>query len=411
MTKLSKFNTVFSLLFVLFPLFLLSNLALSSTDELNSTVTIGMGADQVRHPFGDVYKNYRTAGIYMAAEIGRAGTITNLRWYPAQAYAMNQASRHLLIYLKHVAYNEIPVMPVYNDLVAGATLVYVDANYSGVGIGMAWQDFAIAPFDYNGVDNLMVFTVIDVSAAGASDLGGQYRNTPSALARFFMTEKNTEASANTLVGQRRFYAPNIQIVMNDILPVTLASFSAVTGNSEVTLQWRVESEVNNRQFNLYRSTDPSAVGNVLTVVPGRGTVATPMDYSFTDTRVENGATYYYRLSDVSLDGIEQIHPNVVMATPTAEQIAVIPGKYALKQNFPNPFNHSTEISYAVARAGNVRIALYDLQGREIRTIVNSFHQANHYRVTLDANGLAAGVYMYRMDANGFSTAKKLIYLK
>src|SRR4030095_4939140 len=89
----------------------------------------------------------------------------------------------------------------------------------------------------------------------------------------------------------------------------------------------------------------------------------------------------------------------------------IPDKYSLGQNYPNPFNPATNINFSIPKTGNVRLAVYDIQGKEIETIVNESLAAGTYKVDFDAARLSSGVYFYRIDAEGFSEVKKMILVK
>lgn len=89
----------------------------------------------------------------------------------------------------------------------------------------------------------------------------------------------------------------------------------------------------------------------------------------------------------------------------------VPLVYDLSQNFPNPFNPSTIIRYQVPAAGEVRLAVYDLLGREVAVLVHERQSAGRYTVRVDEGGLASGVYLYRLTAGGFSRTRKMILLR
>lgn len=89
----------------------------------------------------------------------------------------------------------------------------------------------------------------------------------------------------------------------------------------------------------------------------------------------------------------------------------IPTTYALKQNYPNPFNPTTIITYQLPKAGNVKLVVYDLLGREVKTLVNEFKSAGSFDVTFDASSLASGVYFYRLESGSFTDTKKLTLIK
>jgi hypothetical protein len=89
----------------------------------------------------------------------------------------------------------------------------------------------------------------------------------------------------------------------------------------------------------------------------------------------------------------------------------IPVGYSLSQNFPNPFNPTTAISYQLPAYSHVMIKVYDLLGREVSTLVNENKPAGNYSVQFNAGKLTSGVYFYRMESGSFSQTKKLLLLK
>ena len=90
----------------------------------------------------------------------------------------------------------------------------------------------------------------------------------------------------------------------------------------------------------------------------------------------------------------------------------IPTSFVLGQNHPNPFNPTTTIRYSIPQTGFVSLKIYDLLGREIRTLVKGFQKANTYFVNFDASNLSSGVYFYRLQVgNDFVETKKMLYLR
>lgn len=85
--------------------------------------------------------------------------------------------------------------------------------------------------------------------------------------------------------------------------------------------------------------------------------------------------------------------------------------YGLAQNYPNPFNPSTQIEYQIPTAGLVQLEVFDILGRKVQTLVNETQEIGKYTVTFNANGLASGVYLYRLSSGNFVTSKKLFLLK
>jgi photosystem II stability/assembly factor-like uncharacterized protein len=89
----------------------------------------------------------------------------------------------------------------------------------------------------------------------------------------------------------------------------------------------------------------------------------------------------------------------------------IPNVYKLEQNFPNPFNPSTQITFALPKAGIVKLIVYDILGREVRTILNEFVPAGNHSVEFDAGSLASGAYFYKIESGDFTDTKKMVLLK
>ncbi|MER3525331.1 MAG: hypothetical protein C4326_15130, partial [Ignavibacteria bacterium] len=93
--------------------------------------------------------------------------------------------------------------------------------------------------------------------------------------------------------------------------------------------------------------------------------------------------------------------------PMEVNTTAVPTVFALSQNYPNPFNPSTKIAFHVPSSHFVSLKVFDVLGREIRTLVHEMLQAGKYQVTFDANALASGVYFYRLSVS-FSATRDLV---
>lgn len=89
----------------------------------------------------------------------------------------------------------------------------------------------------------------------------------------------------------------------------------------------------------------------------------------------------------------------------------IPLSFKLYQNYPNPFNNQTRIEYDIPKGGFYRIAVYDLLGREVRILNNSYHKEGSYSVLFDADNLASGIYIYKISSANFNDMKRMVYVK
>jgi len=98
-------------------------------------------------------------------------------------------------------------------------------------------------------------------------------------------------------------------------------------------------------------------------------------------------------------------------TSINEREMQLPSAFHLDQNYPNPFNPSTTINYSVPKPSSVTITVYDVLGREVKTLVNENKPAGNFSVQFDGIKLTSGIYIYRLQAGSFSQTKKLILLK
>ena len=89
-----------------------------------------------------------------------------------------------------------------------------------------------------------------------------------------------------------------------------------------------------------------------------------------------------------------------------------PREFVLLQNYPNPFNAITVISYSIHKSDFVTLKIYNLLGKEIRTVVGEFQEANTYSINFDASNLSSGVYLCRLQVGDVSVnSKKMLLLR
>jgi len=89
----------------------------------------------------------------------------------------------------------------------------------------------------------------------------------------------------------------------------------------------------------------------------------------------------------------------------------IPTVFDLKQNYPNPFNPTTTIEYDLPKSSQVKIEIYNLLGKKVKTILDVYKNAGSHKFVFDSNNLASGVYLYRIQADTYTNSKKMILMR
>jgi hypothetical protein len=92
-------------------------------------------------------------------------------------------------------------------------------------------------------------------------------------------------------------------------------------------------------------------------------------------------------------------------------IEEVPLENTLVQNFPNPFNPTTSISYRIAEPSHVTIVVYDRLGQKVRTLVNELKGPGYYDVQFFSGGLSSGLYFYKLQTESFVEVRKMLLMK
>ncbi|MFZ1320046.1 MAG: T9SS type A sorting domain-containing protein [Ignavibacteria bacterium] len=119
----------------------------------------------------------------------------------------------------------------------------------------------------------------------------------------------------------------------------------------------------------------------------------------------------------SMYGHDRYRTNQYGFIPPDEPVGIlpisnnVPDKFSLYQNFPNPFNPTTNIKFDLINSGNVSLKIYDALGREISTLVNERLNIGTYQIVFDGNNFTSGIYFYSIETENFRETKKFILLK
>jgi hypothetical protein len=98
-------------------------------------------------------------------------------------------------------------------------------------------------------------------------------------------------------------------------------------------------------------------------------------------------------------------------THVSEKLKQAPRNFSLRQNYPNPFNPETSIEYELTSREHLTLTVYDVNGKEVQTLVSGEHEPGVYRVRLDGSKLSSGVYYCALNAGSYSSRIKMNLLK
>ncbi len=199
--------------------------------------------------------------------------------------------------------------------------------------------------------------------------------------------------------------------IDNLSPPPPAGFNASVVSTTVHLGWQLSSAKDVDHFAVYKGTDPG-------FDPHAGDpLAKISDTSYVDASVQSGNTYYYYVTAVDFSGNESpLSTRLEVIVSGVNEGRGIPTEFALSQNFPNPFNPTTQIGYQVPTESHVKITVYNTLGVEVATVVDKEQQAGYYNVVWDGKDnkgqtVGSGLYLYRMTAGSFNVVKKMVFMK
>jgi hypothetical protein len=174
---------------------------------------------------------------------------------------------------------------------------------------------------------------------------------------------------------------------------------------KIQLSWKDNSS-NEDQFRINRSTD----GKTWTYLA----TAAANNSSYADTGLEKSTTYYYQIRAENAMGNSSFSNTASSNTPLAigqTTLGTASRRFILGQNYPDPFNPSTVITYSVSEHVFVSLKVYNAIGQEVAVLVNEMKSPGNYQVKFDAGNLPDGVYFYTLKNDYTSLTKKMILLK
>jgi hypothetical protein len=202
---------------------------------------------------------------------------------------------------------------------------------------------------------------------------------------------------------------------SSIVPIVGSPVNYTPINSTAAmLSWFTPSKTETQlKYNLEYSADEDFNNSI--IVPDISNQSYNLD------GLKNNTTYFWRVTSKTPEGETSGYSNIGSfkvedgLTPVQTDF-ILPDKFDLEQNYPNPFNPVTRITYTIPENSFVSLKIYDMLGREVKTLVNQ--NMNAGRISVDWNGddnsgvkVSSGVYIYKITAGSFVSSKKMMLLK
>ena len=184
----------------------------------------------------------------------------------------------------------------------------------------------------------------------------------------------------------------------------LQESSASYENGAVGVAWRLSQMDEGVRFSVSRAEYGAAMYGDLS----GDIVRNGLSFSYRDKDVAPGKTYRYRVEYTDADGAHVLFETEPVAVPALP--------LTLNQNWPNPFNPLTTISYYLPAPAQVRLEIFDVAGHRIACLVNAHNESGNHSVAwngTDASGraMAAGIYIYRLSANKGTLSRKMVLVR
>jgi hypothetical protein len=258
-------------------------------------------------------------------------------------------------------------------------------SFAGTSLSMRIQGSGIPAI--NAISDLNISLSNSVAGGTYGAPGGTTTNP-----QVNRTGLNTAGLANT------FYFASTS---NSPMPIELTSFTGSINAGVVMLNWATATEVNNHGFNVERLSDKTWQN--IGFVQGAGNSNSVKNYSFVDKSAKAGS-YSYRLQQVDNNGGYTYSPVIEVNNGTQ------PTNFSIS-NYPNPFNPSTTIRYALPVNTFVNITIFNTLGQKIATLVNQNMEQGLHEVSFNASSFASGTYIYKIEAGSFSATQKMLLMK
>ncbi|NOY79224.1 MAG: T9SS type A sorting domain-containing protein [Calditrichaeota bacterium] len=208
-------------------------------------------------------------------------------------------------------------------------------------------------------------------------------------------------------------APDSGYSVDNLSPAVPGDIMATETQTGAELSWNKPVDEDFNYFAIYRSTTPGF--DPANTEP----YATTTENKFSDNNVAMGNSYYYRLSAFDFSGNQSAFSKEIALTITKVNDTprtTIPNQFVLKQNFPNPFNPSTKITFGLPSSEQTTLAIYNLLGAKVRLLAQGKFSAGYHSIVWDGRDdrgrvVGPGIYLYRLQSGSRILVNKMIFMK
>lgn len=253
------------------------------------------------------------------------------------------------------------------------------------------------------------------------DTSRYYGNDGQSFFRSDFLVRNYKGLSDSLKANQYKYPANIpsmpwkdNIPPNEPLNLSISTVDSLT----YKFSWDIPNLPSDgdsvKYYNLYFDMQsPIDIGDVKNILKFKISSGTSCDVTFEEPV---GKNLYFTVTAYDYGNNESLRSNEEAVIVSDIQNETIISEYELEQNYPNPFNPSTIIRYKIEKAGDVRLSVFDILGREVVTLKNEYQKPGTYEIEFsisdsDASTLSAGIYFYTIRCNKFIQTKKMIILK
>ncbi len=191
-----------------------------------------------------------------------------------------------------------------------------------------------------------------------------------------------------------------------------------SGSNHPILNWTLNSELDISHYEVWKKGGNEGGDWHLKTTTTSNSYEDPNESVVDGPYQANEGDAYYKIKAVDINNnysqfSSQVDMRIALDPPQkiASNNSNKPNKYFLSQNFPNPFNPSTNISYQIKETGFVTLKIYDLLGRKVADLVNEVQENGQYSVMFNASELPTGVYIYSLRVNDFVQNQKMTLTK